>query len=144
MDFSEHLELLVANSLRSRKEDDAPWGWRVIVQLGGSRWLLGQLQAEAEETRVWLFDAGVWDDESRTLTVSAPKGDDVERRLLYPLDDQPTGRSRFCLDSCGRIWTRGKGGKLYPRESEEFEDELNIAQYVIQLLRTTRLSVHAS
>lgn len=144
MDFDEHLEMLVANSFRSFDEDERPWGQRILIQLGGSRWLLTQLQSEAEQTRVWLFDAGAWDDVSRTAAVSAPRGDEVEKRLLYPLDDKPVGRSHFCLDSCARIWTRGRGNKLHPRQSEEFDEELNVAQYIIQLLRAVRSSVTTS
>lgn len=144
MDFDEYLEVLVANSFRSFDEDERLWGRRILIQLGGSRWLLSQLQSEAEQTRVWLFDAGVWGDASRTVAVVAPRGDDVKKRLLYPLDDKPVERSGFCLDSCARIWTRGKGSRLYPRESEEFDEELQVARYIIHLLRAVRLSVTTS
>lgn len=144
MDFNEHLESLVAASYRFNEERERPWGRAVIVQIGGARWLLNRLQTEAEETRICLFDAGVWDDNSRTATVPAPKGDEVERRIIFPLDEKPIGRSNFCLDSSAHIWMRGRANKLYPRDVEEFSEELDVAQYVIHLLQSTRFSVVAT
>lgn len=144
MDFDEYLEVLVANSFRSYDEDDRRYGQRVLAQFGGSGWLLGQLKTEAEETRVCLFDAGVWDDASRTAIVSAPQDDEVEKRVIYPLDDKPVGRSNFCLDSCARIWMRGHGNRLQAHELEEFGEEPEIVRHLIDLLREARLSVAAS
>jgi hypothetical protein len=144
MDFNEHLELLVAASYRFKEERERPWGRAIIVQIGGARWLLDRLQAEAEETRTCLFDAGAWDDDSRTAIVPAPKGDELERRIIFPLDERPVGRSNFCLDTSARIWMRSRANKLHPRDSEEFSEELNVAQYVIQLLQSTRLTVVAT
>ena len=144
MDFNEHLKLLVAASYRYNEERQRPWGRAVIVQIGGARWLLDRLQAEAEETRVWLFDSGAWDDKSRTVSVLAPKGDEVKRRIIFPLDKKPVGRSNFCLDTSARIWMRGRSNKLHPRDSEEFEEELDVAKYVIYLLQSARSGVVAT
>lgn len=143
MDFNEFLELLPAyyvTTLRDRRR--SPGG--IVIELGGNEaWCLRQLQTEVEKTRLWLFETGTWSDSSRTMTVSAPKGDEVTQRVLYPLGEHSNvqmarRRAKYCLDSSARIWTRGRKGALYPRESDEFAGESNVILQVIELLRAAR------
>lgn len=100
------------------------------------------LEDEVQETRLWLLDQGIWLKKECTIRVPAPRGDEVEFRVLFPLTGgvRPQGRkpqARYHLDSAARIWMKGSTG-LYPREPSDFQREPDIAERLIKLLRATR------
>jgi hypothetical protein len=146
MDFDEKFESIVERSLEAYDYRMNPiLQPRILYAIHNP---LLHLEDEAQETRLWLLDQGLWANKERTIKVPAPQGDEVQFRVLFPLTGgvQPRGRNaraRYNLDSVARIWTRSSKG-IYPREPSEFQGEPDVVSRLIKLLRATRGEVVTS